>query len=146
MSFIITEHTRQTIAQSLAEVSQHQIQLARTMAKSLREPGREIAEVEQSADLLVDMMISQAHSLVAQRKWLGLDHEQLVLVSHEIGARDFTPFGDRLADVLSSVVPPCREPSVASAWCDVFWAIVLSLPTLHSERDARAATRPAALA
>lgn len=146
MSFIITEHTRQTIARSMADVSQHQSQLAEAMSRSLEGSGRMVAEVEHSAGMLVDLMISQAHSLASKGKWLGLDHEQAALIEQKIGAREFTPFGDRLAEVLPSVVPACREPMVTSAWCDVFWTIVLSLPRSDHGRNARAPSQPEASA
>ena len=130
MSVIITEHTRQVLAQSMWDVAQHQNELSAVITRALMAEvtKRPQLQVERSAALLVDLLISQAHALVQTGNCLGLDYEQSMLVQQGVHECELTPFGDTLAQAISTVVPAGRNPDVRSAWCDAFWSIVLSLP------------------
>lgn len=130
MSVKVTEHTRQMLAQSMWDVAQKQVELTKVIARNLQmeESERPRQHVERSVALLVDLLISQAHSLVEKGHCLGLDHEQSILSQEDVGTRELAPFGDGLAEALPTVVPACRKAHVTSAWCDAFWGIVLSLP------------------
>lgn len=140
MSVIVTEHTRQMLAQSMWDVAQHQDELSTVISRALmaKATGRPRRQVERSAALLVDLLISQAHALVQTGDCLGLDYEQSMLVQQGVDERELAPFGDTLAEALSAVVPAGRNPGVKSAWCDAFWSIVLSLPRLSPASCARA--------
>lgn len=154
MSVIVTEHTRQVLAQSMWDVAQHQDELSTVITRALMTEvtERPRRQVERSAALLVDLLISQAHALVQTGNCLGLDYEQSLLVQQGVDERELTPFGDTLAEAISTVVPTGRNPDVKSAWCDAFWSIVLSLPrgsaatSVRADRSIRGFERRAAWA
>ena len=135
MSIIVTQFTRKLLAQSIEQVSEHQDAIAQAMAQHLASDlvGSVRDRPQRSASMLVDLLISQAHWLAETGECLGLGYEHAMLVEQKVGTREFTPFGDKLAQVLPSLVPAYRAHAVTSAWCDAYWGIILSMPRSSPE-------------
>lgn len=130
MPVFFNHHTRKVLDQSIEDVVAHQEAAVSLMTRHLTSEvvGSPRDQITRSTSSLFALLIDQAESLARTGECSELDEAASLLASNGVSARDFSPFGCKLAEVLPSAVPACRRRIVTSAWCDAFWSIMLSMP------------------
>lgn len=130
MSDFVSEYTRAVLAQTYPLVRSHRDEIITRLELHLRsvdkssEPNR---QSELIAMLLADLLIKQAGAIAFTGGPVNLGDVAQEHASLLIEGRHYSRFGDSLVPVLRDVLGAHVPDSIASAWCDTFWAIVTAL-------------------
>lgn len=127
MSTVVSDNTRNILFHSLAVVEGRTEALTDALAISLAAGDRgaqSSARAATAAMVLLTMLVEQAKHLVQGQPPQALESYRAEHRLHGIGGRDYSRFGDALIPALRDTMGTGFPRSVASAWCDAFWAVV----------------------
>lgn len=129
MSQMISDRTALVLRSSISTVEAYKLPIIEEMAASLAAADRKRGQqwAEGAAARLVNMLIDQAHHLIAAGAPHDLEAIRREHLGNDINGLHYSRFGDALSAVMVDAAGAALPKSIGGAWGDAFWTVIAQL-------------------